>query len=232
VSVIAWSQGNLDNQWALKYWPSTRARTSNLISISPDFHGTAEAYLLCPPGLLIVGCDPSVAQQEYKSKFVATLRANGGDSAYVPTTSIHSTTDEVVEPQQGIAASAFINDARGVGVSNSEIQTVCAGQPAGGIVTHEGAIANSLTFALAVDALTHSGPGSVTRLNLADVCSRYLAPGLDLNDFLLTESKYSSGIVGEVTDDVLDAIIIALLSLLAYVPKVLVEPPIRSYATY
>jgi hypothetical protein len=188
VSVIAWSQGNLDNQWALKYWPSTRTKVSDLISISPDFHGTTLAYLLCPPGLLIVGCDPSVAQQEYNSKFVSTLRANGGDSAYVPTTSIHSATDEIVEPQQGLTASAFINDARRVGVSNTEIQTACFGQPAGGIVTHEGAIANSLTFALAVDALKNPGPGSLSRLNLLSVCSQYIAPGLDLTDFLLTES--------------------------------------------
>jgi hypothetical protein len=48
VSVISWSQGGLDTQWALKYWPSTRDVTSNFIAQSPDFHGTVLAYILCP----------------------------------------------------------------------------------------------------------------------------------------------------------------------------------------
>jgi hypothetical protein len=187
--VIAWSQGNLDNQWAFKYWPSTRSKVSDFISLSPDFHGTVEALLLCPPGLLVFGCDPSVAQQEYNSKFISTLRANGGDSAYVPTTSVYSSTDEIVEPQAGNLASAYILDARGVGVSNTQVQIACPGQAAGSIVTHEGMLSNALAFELAVDALKNPGPGVLARVNLTEACARYLAPGLELADFLVTESK-------------------------------------------
>lgn len=80
VSVIAWSQGNLDTQWALKYWPSTRSVVSDFISISPDFHGTEVSYQSCTD---ILACPPAVIQQEYDSGFVTTLRKDGGDSAYV-----------------------------------------------------------------------------------------------------------------------------------------------------
>ncbi|KAF2668083.1 alpha/beta-hydrolase [Microthyrium microscopicum] len=213
VSVIAWSQGNLNTQWALKYWPSTRGIVSDFISMSADFHGTTEAYLIClsAPEL---GCTPSVIQQEYESLYVNALRRNGGDSAYVPTTSIYSATDDIVQPQSGTGASAFLQDGRNFGVTNAELQTICPGQPAGGVVSHGDVLINALAYALAVDALTHDGPGSLSRIDLPTVCAQPIAPGLDLNDFLLNESTS----------------IFALLAISEYNPKVAVEPPLKSYA--
>jgi len=210
VSVIAWSQGTLNTQWALKYWPSTRTKVSDFIGISSDFHGTALAYLIAP-----ITEPPAIIQQEYESLYVNTLRRNGGDSAYVPTTSFYSGFfDEIVEPQQDPIASGIIKDARNVGVSNTQLQLACPGQPAGGFVTHEGALANGLGFALAVDALTHPGPGQLSRLNLAEVCQNYLAPGLNLADFALTE----------------DQIVISAVTILTFQPRTLIEPPIKPYA--
>lgn len=83
-AVVAWSQGNLNAQWALKYWPSTREAVTDLVAMSPDFHGTKEAFVVCGTTMTaaLVGCTPSVYQQGYDSQFVRTLRANGGDSAY------------------------------------------------------------------------------------------------------------------------------------------------------
>ncbi|KAL9090889.1 MAG: hypothetical protein Q9165_005097 [Trypethelium subeluteriae] len=214
VSVLAWSQGNLDTQWALKYWPSTRNVVSDFVSFSPDFHGTEIAYVICPyfPQL---PCDPAVIQQEYNSNFVARLRENGGDSAYVPTTTIYSATDEIVEPQQGTGASAYINDARNVGVSNNELQVVCNGQPAGGVYGHAGTLFNALGYALAVDALTNPGPGEPSRLNLGTVCQEVAAPGLSLTQVLQTTG----------------AIVISAVFLLGYEPKMFNEPALMAYAT-
>lgn len=210
IAVAAWSQGNINCQWAYKYWPSTRTKVTDQIAFSPDYHGTVLANLIAFPGEPL---PPSVLQQEYNSNFITTLRNNNGDSAYVPTTTVYSGFfDEIVEPQQGTGASAFINNVRNVGASNSEVQVVCNGQPGGTFYTHEGILANPLGFALLKDALAHDGPGQTSRLNLASVCSTYLSPGLNLADFLITENN----------------IPIAGLAILTYPTPVAQEPTIKS----
>ncbi|KAG9254172.1 uncharacterized protein F5Z01DRAFT_707780 [Emericellopsis atlantica] len=211
IGIIAWSQGNIDVQWAFKYWPSTREVTTDHVAISADYKGTILANLLTLSGLIN---NPSVLQQKAGSDFINTLRADGGDSGYVPTTSIYSgLLDEIVQPQSGTIASAYMLDERGVGVTNAEVQKVCKGGLAGTLYTHESTLANPLAFALAKDALTHSGPGDLSRLDLGSVCASYLAPGLGLDDFLVTEN----------------AIVIAALSLVTYLPKAAEEPALRGY---
>ncbi|KAI4720848.1 alpha/beta-hydrolase [Aureobasidium sp. EXF-10727] len=216
VSIIGWSQGNIDIQWAFKYFTSTQKSTRNHIAISPDYAGTVNANLICPAGL---PCDPSVLQQQYKgtSNFVDQMRANNGDSAYVPTTTVYSGLfDEIVEPQQGTGASAYLNDARKVGVTNNYLQGICPGLPGGSFYTHEGVLYNPIAFGLVKDALVNGGAGQTSRLNLNSLCNMYLAEGLNVGDLLLTENS----------------ILVAALSLVLYEPKVTVEPAIKSYATY
>ena len=213
VSIIGWSQGNIDIQWAFKYWSSTRSVTSDHVAISPDYKGTVEANFVDISGITN---DPAVLQQEAGSNFITTLRANGGDSGYVPTTTVYSGFfDEIVEPQQGTGASAFLNDARGVGVTNNEVQSICPGQPAGSFYTHEGVLYNPIAYGLAMDALKNSGPGQVSRIDTASLCAQYLAPGLTIEDLLVTEN----------------AILVAGLSLVTYLPKMANEPAISAYAT-
>ncbi|KAG8158485.1 hypothetical protein KVR01_011607 [Diaporthe batatas] len=211
VGVIAWSQGNLNAQWAYKYWPSTIDVTADHIGISADYHGTVEANLISPLGIIN---SPSVLQQKFNSDFITTLRADGGDSAYVPTTSIYSGfLDEIVEPQQGQLASAFIQDARGVGVSNNEVQVLCKGMEADSIYTHEGTLYNPIGYALAIDALTNEGPGDFNRVGTAP-CNSFLAQGLDEGDFVVTENS----------------ILVAAVALIFDPNKSFTEPPIKSYA--
>jgi hypothetical protein len=218
IAVISWSQGGLDTQWVLKYWPSTRKIVKDFLPVSPDFKGTVLANVLClSPNSegAILPCNPAVVQQEATSDYIRSLKSNGGDSAYVPTTTFYSGFfDEIVEPQQGTLASAFINDVRNVGVSNNEVQRVCAGQLAGSFYGHAGVLANPLTYALIVDALQHDGPGDVSRINLKTVCDSYAAPGLDLDDVLAT----------------LGLIPVAGALLLLDLKKTFVEPPLRAYA--
>ncbi|KAK3936984.1 lipase B [Diplogelasinospora grovesii] len=224
VSVISWSQGGLDTQWAFTFWPSTRGVVSNFLPVSPDFHGTIFAYAIClsdplqgPEGRPNFNpCDPSVIQQEYTSNLVSALRARGGADAYVPTTSFYSGVyDEIVEPQQGTGASAYIGDARGVGAANIEVQSVCPPTtPGGSFYGHANMMAHPLTAALVVDALTHAGPGDVSRIDLARVCADYIAPGLTVFDAVATAGQ----------------IVNAATRLLAYQPKMTYEPSLMAYA--
>lgn len=215
VSVVGWSQGNLAAQWALQYWPSVLASTKQLVAFSPDFHGTVIANIADLPIVDKIPLPPSILQQQFNSDLVKTLRAGGGDAAYVPTTTLYSAVfDEIVQPQAGTAASAFLLDSRNVGVSNNEIQSVCPGTPAGDFGTHESLLFNGLTTALAVDALAVGGPADPKRLDLAAVCQQLAHPALDVKDVTQTEGL----------------IPLAALNVLEFQPGVTKEPKIRAYA--
>jgi hypothetical protein len=230
LAVIPWSQGNPDTQWAFQYWPSTRPAVTDFISISADFHGTTLAYFLDPAFPDAIPLPPSIIQQEYDSDFIRTLRAGGGGSPYVPSTSVWSITDEIVQPQYDPFASAayFTQDLPGsspaptcqspsqlgIPYTNNQIQTICEGRPAGGVYLHEGVLYNPLAYALVLDALQNDGPGQVSRLDLDTICEQIVAPGLSLDDVLATEGL----------------IPLAALNLLLYPQKVLDEPPVMAYA--
>ena len=228
LAVIPWSQGNLDTQWVFQYWPSTRPVVTDFISASADFHGTTLAYLL-DPALVNPPLPPGIIQQEYDSNFVLTLRYGGGGSPYVPSTSVHSITDEIVQPQYDPYASANYNTldlpgtpntsptcpvTRNISYTNNQIQTICAGYPAGAPYTHEGVLYHPLMYALALDALENDGPGQLSRIDIPTVCSQLVAPGLSLDDVLATE-----GLVP-----------LAFLNILLYPQPVTTEPPVMQYA--
>jgi hypothetical protein len=83
-------------------------------------------------------------KQEYNSTFIA----------------------RIVQPQQGVGASAYILDTRNIGVSNTEMQAVCSVfQPTGTLYFHEGVLFNPLPFALAKDALVNRGPENLSRID-------------------------------------------------------------------
>lgn len=185
VAVFGYSQGNLDAQWAYKYWPSTRDKVSDHVAFSPGYRGTEIVRTLLDDVPLPAGW----LQAEWQSNFVQAMLADGGDSGYVPTTIIYSATDEVVQPQTGPNASSVLSDTRGVGVTNVLVQEACAGQVAGSFYGHEMIMSHPLSYALAKDALKNDGPGLLSGVDLNSVCGNYLAPGLDLGDLLLTENS-------------------------------------------
>ncbi|KAG0156758.1 hypothetical protein PDIDSM_3939 [Penicillium digitatum] len=211
LQLLSWSQGSLDVQWALKYWPSTRAAVSDFMAVSGDFHGTRLATLCVHVKPF---CSPAVQQQGYDTMFIRALRGEGGDSAFVPTTSVYSGSDFIIQPQSGGEASAALGGMRGVGVSNVQVQVACAGRAAGGPYSHSAMLVNPLAYALFVDALVHEGPGRLERIDLDAVCGESLAPGLDVDDVLGMEAV--SNVVG-------------VLDVLLYGYDGTQEPPLRGY---
>jgi len=172
-------------------WPSARPVVSDFVPVSPDLKGSTVADFggILVDGLLTVTPIPqSISQQKSGSNFIKTLNANGGDSAYVPTTAIFSNADEIVMPQiDNAKGSGFFLDARNVGVSNTMVQTACPGQAAGGMFTHEGMLYNPVAFALAMDAMANPGPGQMSRIDTATVCAQSMAPGLNAADKQATD---------------------------------------------
>ncbi|KAH7412901.1 putative lipase B [Cadophora sp. MPI-SDFR-AT-0126] len=185
IAVVAWSQGNLGVQWSLKYFPSTRDAVANFICLSADFRGTVNAWGMAP--FRGIPCTPSVWHQTRSSNFIMTLLSNDGDSAYVPTTSIYSRTDEIVQPQFGKWASALMHDVRGVGVTNCEVQVAAALKPAGTVYTHETLMINPLAWELASDAICNGGPGRLDRIDMS-CCMLTKAKGLNLYDVARTQA--------------------------------------------
>ncbi|KAE8133117.1 ASST-domain-containing protein [Aspergillus pseudotamarii] len=138
IAVISWSQGALDIQWALKYWPSTRNVVSDFIAISPDFPWNNTQVTGMPQRGRLCVCS-----HDHHLLFIRQGR----------------------ETHEWRNASARLLDYRGVGVSNNQLQTICANKTAGGFYTYEGVLYNPLAWALTVDALRHDGPGNITRIN-------------------------------------------------------------------
>lgn len=194
---------------------------SDFIPFAPDFHGSILSNAAC----LSVGgagalqapyCSPAFQQQEYNSALITALRAKGGDTAYVPTTTLYSGFfDEIVEPQQGTGASGYLKGPSTL-VTNNEFQTVCpAGSPGASFFGHATSLYNPLGYALVVDALTHDGPGLASRVDLTSACSTFSAPGLTIADNLETAAL----------------IPLALVLDLEYFPKGITEPPLKAYVT-
>ncbi|CEH14774.1 hypothetical protein CBOM_02596 [Ceraceosorus bombacis] len=175
VPVMAWSQGNLVTQWVLTFFPSSRAKVDRFVAMSPDFRGTLTSYTraLSPAG-------PSIKQQATESRFLNALHNAGGLNSYVPTTTIWSFYDEVVQPQSGPDASARLN-----GASNFMIQDVC-----GPIwfLEHSQVLFQDATTTIAKRALTDASGKAPQGAFKADICSQLIPKEIPIPDRWLVGS--------------------------------------------
>ncbi|KAF7348016.1 Lipase B-like protein [Mycena sanguinolenta] len=122
IRVVTHSQGGLNTQWALTFWPSTRANVFSFVAIAPDYRGTIMADGARINLAAGVPQNAAVVQQSYGSNFVTALAAHDGLTAHVPTTDIYTLTDDVVQPEILLNATSALS---GSNATNVAVQSVC-----------------------------------------------------------------------------------------------------------
>ncbi|WVR04152.1 hypothetical protein IAU60_001151 [Kwoniella sp. DSM 27419] len=205
VFIIGHSQGNINVQWALEFWPSARNSVSGFVSLAGDFHGTAEGPFLCAgQDLLQGGCEPSVLQQSVGSHYLAAQNAQGGRNL-VPTTSLYTIFDDIIQPE-------VINPTSDLpGAAVIQIQQACPAY----VVDHFGMTIAAPAFYLAYDALTHQGRADLSRFSL-NQCTFLTSDTTVPNPFV--------EIPGVIKQAALDAV-----AVVAYEPKIFAEPKLMPY---
>jgi pimeloyl-ACP methyl ester carboxylesterase len=205
IDIIGHSQGGMVPRWALRFWPDTRAMVNDVIGLSPSNHGTLDAVPLCS-----VGCAASIWQQRSNANFIAALNSAQETFPGISYTDIYTLTDEVVVPNFGPAASSALHGGGGQ-ITNVAIQSVCPNDP----TEHIGiGIYDHTAYALALDALTHSGPADPSRVSKT-ACLDPLMPGVDPATFPVNYAKTLAA-VGQ--------------TLVSY-PHTPAEPPLACYVT-
>lgn len=161
VDVVGHSQGGVLPRLAIRLHPEVADDVDDLVLMAGTQHGTAIAAPLCA-----AGCAVAVLQQSVGSDLLTALnspRELWGE--HVSYTTIRSTTDETVFPQ---------DTSKLAGASNIAVQDVCPGRA----TSHIGLLYDTVAYAATLDALRHRGPARVERLSTA-LCARATVDGMD-----------------------------------------------------
>lgn len=176
IYAIGHSQGNLNIQWALNFFPSTRNMVANFASLSGDFQGTDEGpFVILTQNALINGTSPSVIQQSVianvQSNYLKALNKHG-NQALVPTTSTYGLQDQVIQ----IVQRATMLGSGGAQFTHVSVQQLCPAM----IVDHFLIIINRVAFYLALDAFENGSAANIARVrkNYPDLCLGPFAPGV------------------------------------------------------
>ncbi len=156
VDVIGHSQGPMEARWAIRWWPDVRAHMDDLVGLSAPNHGIDTAA--CDDG----ECAAAVWQLGSKSRFLAGLGSGDDTPGSVDQTSVISKSDGVVTP---------MSTSRLMGATNVVVQNLCPERQ----VDHVQMLYDAAVYAIALDALTHSGRAKPKRIDRA-ACRRARMP--------------------------------------------------------
>ncbi|KAL8276685.1 hypothetical protein RQP46_010953 [Phenoliferia psychrophenolica] len=148
----------INPQHALTYWPSIRPFVSNYIALAADFHGTV-AFNYASDELL--GATAANFQQSTDSHYIAQQNSplpGSGARAHVPTTSIYTYTDDVVQPQL-IDSTSYLP-----GAGNHAIQDLDVCGPSA-VSDHFMLAVSPQAFGLAVAALEFGSPVDLSKFD-------------------------------------------------------------------
>jgi lipase (class 2) len=212
IAVMGHSQGGMSMRWPLRFWPDTRRMVDDVIGFSGSNHGTT----VKPPAGCPSGCPPANWQQFAGSNFINAINSYAETFAGISYTEIYTHTDEVVQPADNNQNASAALHTGGGQITNVATQDVCPTDTYEhlGIGTED-----PVAYALAVDALTHTGPADPSRIN-PSACSQAFMPGVDP----LTANFYEQQLAAQPG-------ILAVASPVNLVgaPEVNQEPPLRCY---
>lgn len=146
VDVIGHSQGNMEVRWALKWWPDLQNKVDDAVFLANPGHGIGGGNLLC-----VLPCAPALHQFSVGSDFLGALNQGDETPGAVSYTSLYSLTDEAIVP---------VTTAPLSGGTNISMQSVCPGR----VVAHFSMLYDAVAYKLVLDALSHAGTASPSRL--------------------------------------------------------------------
>lgn len=203
IAIFGHSQGGMVGRWALRFWPDTRRKVSDVVGAAPSNRGTDSAEALCSLG----SCPPAFWQQRTSSAFTRALNSRTETFRRVSYTNVYTRLDVIVIPngtEDGRSALA------GPGkITNVAVQEVCPANLSDHLAL--GTI-DPLAWELFLDAASHRGPAAVERVGTG-ACSKAFMPGVE---------------PATVATD-LAAAAAALATTSATHPHVPAEPPLRRY---
>jgi len=186
VQIIGFSQGGMAPRWALRFSPDTRRKVEELISLSGSHHGAIGADLFCGPFATpdpngVVGCEAALWQQATTSAFITALNAGYETVPEVDYSAIYTLFDDVLFENASPAPTSALNDVA-ANVVNVTLQDVCPANTANhrAIGTFD-----PVGWAIALDALTHTGPANLARIldgnapGASPICAETVMPGVD-----------------------------------------------------
>jgi pimeloyl-ACP methyl ester carboxylesterase len=163
ISIIGHSQGGMVGRWALRLWPDTRTMVDDLIGIAPSNNGSALPHVTCGNG-----CSPADWQQSSGSNFLRALNSDQDTFPRISYSVILSRYDEEAIPAGTLSGG-------GGQITNVYVQDVCPADHTEhlGLGTYD-----PVAYALAIDALSHSGPANPKDIPLP-VCAQQFMPGVN-----------------------------------------------------
>ncbi|CAD6919793.1 unnamed protein product [Tilletia controversa] len=156
----------------LAFFPQVREKDANFVSLAGDFRGTTNGIIYDISSNKQV---PAVIWQQAADSQIFTALANaGGLTAIVPTTSIYSSSDEIVKPENNsTSATSYL-----AGATNVLAQKYCPGIS----LFHGGMLYSNFSMSVAKGALTSPSkvwnPSTFTK----GYCGGYVADGLSGSD--------------------------------------------------
>jgi hypothetical protein len=139
-----------------------------VLNAEPILSGTAEGPLVCLPQMILQGgCGPSVIQQTVGSKYLKAHNRRGG-SALIPTLSVYTITDDIIQPEIIKPTSAL------PGATVASVQELCTLLR---LEDHFTMTVSPVAFHFIADTITHGGVPDRSRFD-PRWCS-YLTDGIE-----------------------------------------------------